>query len=115
MTDGNSKFVRIVSVVYLTTLVVAVSYALVTGIFTGDSIVKVAGNVMMYGGVVVFVLGFMILGSNRGLHRRETQGQYVARRNRERPVELVAWAIITAGLLISISGYLAVYFVTPRA
>ena len=113
MTDENRKFINIVLVVYLSALSIAAGFSVLIGILENDPIVTVMGNVMLYGGVFLFILGFTIMGSSRGLLRRETPEQHEARRKREQPVELVATAIITGGLLVSISGYLVLYFVIP--
>lgn len=72
-----------------------------------------AGNIVLYGGIFFFILGFVVKGSSRGLYRRETFEQFQLRRKGEKPIELVTWAISTGGLLLFISGYAFLYFVVP--
>ena len=105
------KFIRIAVAVYVSTVIFSVIFSISPSLTSGIPIIIGIGNIVLYGGIFFFILGFMIMGSNRGLHRRETAEQYKSRRERERPIELVALAVSTGGLSLIVSGYLVLYFI----
>ena len=113
MSNEKLKFIRIVLGIYAGTLALSIVFSIFSSLTSGTSIMIGAGNIVLYGGIFFFVLGFVVKGSSRGLHRRETFEQFQLRRKGEKPIELVTWAISTGGLLLFISGYAFLYVVVP--
>ncbi len=113
MSNEKLKFIRIALGIYAGTLALSVVFSIFSSLTSGTSIMIGAGNIVLYGGVFFFVLGFLIKGSSKGLHRRETFEQFQLRRKGEKPLELVTWAISTGGLLLVFSGYTFLYLIAP--
>ena len=102
----NRKFVNIIAGIYLSMLTIT----LLIFVYTHSAKLFHAGNFMLYGGVFIIVSGFTFLGSDRRLDRHEDKEQFAARRKRERPVALIAWAVIFSGILALVSGYFVLSF-----
>ena len=107
------KFTVIVLGVYFGTLVLIIGVSTLSDTLTLGSV----GNALFYVGIAIFIFGFFIMGStNRGddatrsLHMR-SDTQFKEWRKRERPIELIVWAIILAAALIAVTGYILLYLV----
>jgi len=107
----RNKFINTTLIVYLGSLVFSFVSSIIIKILGGSPIATGTGNWMLYGGVFLFFfLGFMYMGSTRGLGKREISNQSAAQRERKKLDDLIALAISSAGILVSISGYIILYF-----
>jgi len=113
MADGSKKklFERPL-LVFLFTFIGLAVFLMILAMFGGKGILFSAGTYFLYGGIIVVVIGFAFL--NKGTSRWDgyAQSDYMKNpeyfkkvRAQDRPIERIVWAIILAGISITVIGY----------
>lgn len=103
------KFILIVLSVYFGILASIFGILVLSSSFTAVGV----WNGLVYPGIVVFILGFLLIGSKGGkwsgaarASHMQSDVEFEEWRKREKPFELIAWALISAAILIMVTGFL---------
>ena len=109
MSPAIREFIAIVLSVYLGAVVSGIGTSILSDGLSMDRV----GNILFYIGVAVLIVGFLILGAKGDKYsgaskspHMQSDAQFKEWRNRERPAEFNALALILAGALVIGTGYL---------
>lgn len=102
------------ALIIISIYIVLMFLSVVIGLSSKANRLMVVGDFQFYSGALLFFLGFLgILGNRRGrrwsifdkIDFHETKEEFLARRERDRPIEFIALSVSIAGLLLAITGY----------
>ncbi|PKN94833.1 MAG: hypothetical protein CVU44_03235 [Chloroflexi bacterium HGW-Chloroflexi-6] len=110
------KFALIVLGTYFGLAIVVIGFFTLAGVPTYGT----AGISLLWAGIVVLILSVVFIGSLRGNRwsgaangpRFRNEATFNEWRIRERPTEFVAWAVVTAAILVSVTGYVILHYST---